>query len=52
MITALRSLAAVLIVASGVVLFSGDHLGKLFAVLLIIGNLLALAATWLEARRG
>ncbi|HYR27120.1 MAG TPA: hypothetical protein VEU30_01560 [Thermoanaerobaculia bacterium] len=43
----LRIVAAILIVASGVVLFTTDDL-KLFAIPLIVGNLLAL---W-DDRRG
>jgi hypothetical protein len=50
MITGLRALAAAFIVASAVVLFAFEPLGKLFAILLIVGCLLSLVATWLERR--
>lgn len=45
----LRIAAAILILASGVVLFATDN-SKLFGMLLIIGNLLSLAAHFRDQR--
>ena len=50
MVTTLKVLATTFIVASAIVLFAFDHLGKLFGVLLIIGSLLNLFADLRERR--
>lgn len=49
MIRTLRALAAVFIVVSGVLLFTSDDV-KLFAPFLIVGNLLAMGAQYLEKK--
>jgi hypothetical protein len=45
----LRVIATILIVASGAVLLVTDHT-KLFAALLVVGNLFSLAAHFVERR--
>lgn len=47
--TALRVLAAIFVVAAGVVLFAADQ-SRTFAALLILGNLLSLTAHFVERR--
>jgi len=46
----LKIAAALFIVASAVMLFAGPNNSKVFAILLIIGNLLSLFAEWRSRR--
>jgi len=46
----LKIAAAFFIVASGVMLFTGPSNSKLFAILLIVGNLLSLFDDWRSRR--
>ena len=48
---ALRVVAAIFIVVAGLVFFATEHT-KAFAGLLVIGNLLSLAAHFVERRSG